>query len=189
MRLGIFGGTFDPPHAGHVLVAGDACEALGLQQVLWVPVAQQPLKDGPPLAPAADRKRMVELSIQDDDRFALETVEMDRGGLSFTVDTLEALGARYRGSELVLLLGVDAWKAFERWKEPKKVLRLARIAVIARAGDDAPVRAGHQPEVVTARRVDVSSTEIRDRVRRGLPINGFVNEAVRRHIDGARLYR
>lgn len=189
MRIGVFGGTFDPPHAGHVIVAGDACEALGLDKVLWVPVARQPLKDAPPLAPAADRTRMVELSIQDDPRFALETVEMDRGGLSFTVDTLQVLRDRNPGAELVLLLGTDAWSSFERWKEPRKILDLARVAVIARAGDDAPMRAGHQPEVVTARRVDVSSTEIRDRVRRGLSINGFVNEAVRRHIHDARLYR
>ena len=132
---------------------------------------------------------MVELAIQDDPRFALDSVELDRGGLSFTVDTLEALAVRHPGAELVLLLGSDAWTGFERWRTPQRILELARVAVIARAGDAAPARSGHRPQVVTARRVDMSSTEIRDRVRRGLPINGFVNEAVRRHILGARLYR
>ncbi len=189
MRIGVFGGTFDPPHTGHVLVAGDACETLGLDLVLWVPVALQPLKDAPPLAPAADRRRMVELTIRDDPRFSLDTVEMDRGGLSFTVDTLEALTERQPGAKLVLLIGADAWASFDQWRDPTRILTLAEVAVIARAGESPRTVAGHTPRVVTARRVDVSSTEIRDRVRRGLPITGFVSEAVREHITAAGLYR
>lgn len=189
MRVGVFGGTFDPPHAGHVIVAGDACEALGLGRVIWVPVAQQPLKDLPPLAAAAHRMRMVELTIQEDPRFELETVEMDRGGLSFTVDTLEALAGRRPGTEFVLLLGSDAWAGFERWRDPLRILELARVAVMARAGDIPPARSGHRPEVVTARRIDMSSTEIRDRVRRGLPITGFVSGAVQEYIASVGLYR
>ena len=189
MRVGVFGGTFDPPHTGHVLVAGDACEALGLDRVVWVPVAQQPLKDAPPLAPAPDRRRMVELAIQDDPRFSLDTVEMDRGGLSFTVDTLETLAERQPGAKLVLLVGADAWAAFDRWRDPERILTMAEVAVIARAGEKPGTVSGHAPQVVTARRVDVSSTEIRDRVRRGLPITGFVSDAVRDHITVAGLYR
>lgn len=189
MRIGVFGGTFDPPHTGHVIVAGDACEALVLDTVVWIPVAQQPLKDAPPLAPAADRKRMVELAIQGDPRFSLDTMELDRGGLSFTVDTLQALGDGNRGAELVLLAGTDSWASFDRWREPERILKLARVAVIVRAGESAQKHFGYTPEVVTARRVDVSSTEVRDRVRRGLPITGFVSEAVREYIASAGLYR
>ena len=188
MRIGVFGGTFDPPHTGHVIVAGDACEALGLQTVVWIPVAQQPLKDAPPLAPAADRKRMVELAIQGDPRFTLDTMELDRGGLSFTVDTLQALSGGNPGAELVLLAGTDSWASFDRWREPERILKLAHIAVIARAGVEAPEHFGYTPEVVTARRVDVSSTEIRDRVRRGLPITGFVSDAVGEYIRSRKLY-
>jgi nicotinate-nucleotide adenylyltransferase len=189
VRIGVFGGTFDPPHTGHALVAGDACEALALDTVLWIPVTQQPLKDAPPLAPASDRRRMVELAVDDDPRFSLDTLELDRGGLSFTVDTLEALAERHRGAHLVLLVGADAWASFERWRDPKRILELAEVAVIARAGDAAPMLSGHKPEIVTARRVDVSSTEIRDRVNRGLPITGFVSDAVREYITAAGLYR
>jgi nicotinate-nucleotide adenylyltransferase len=189
VRIGVFGGTFDPPHTGHVIVAGDACETLGLDVVFWVPVAQQPLKDAPPLAPAADRRRMVELAIRDDPRFSLDTVEMDRGGLSFTVDTLEALAERQPAAKLVLLVGADAWASFDRWRDPRRILTLAEVAVIARAGESPRTVSGHSPEVVAARRVDVSSTEIRDRVRRGLPITGFVSDAVREHIAAAGLYR
>lgn len=189
MRLGVFGGTFDPPHAGHVLVAGDACEALGLDTVLWVPVATQPLKGSGPVASAGDRARMVELTINGDERFRLDRVELDRGGLSFTVDTLESLTSRHAGAELVLLVGVDAWAAFDRWRDPERILQLADVAVLGRAGEKPPVRAGYAPEVVTGRRVDVSATEIRERVRRGLPITGFVSEAVREYIAQAGLYR
>ena len=170
-------------------MAGDACEALGLDRVLWVPVAQQPLKELPPLAPAADRRRMVELAIQDDPRFALDTVELDRGGLSFTVDTLEALAERCLGAEIVLLVGADTWASFDRWRNPERILALARVAVIARAADLARTISGHKPEVVTARRVDVSATEIRDRVRNGLPITGFVSESVQKYIEKTGLYR
>jgi nicotinate-nucleotide adenylyltransferase len=189
VRIGVFGGTFDPPHTGHVLVAGDASEALGLDTVLWIPVARQPLKDGPPLAPAADRRAMVELAIAGDPRFALETLELDRGGLSFTVDTLETLKARREGADLVLLTGVDSWASFDRWRNPERILQLAGVAAIARSGEEAASHFGYTPEIVTARRVDVSSTEIRDRVRRGLPITGFVTGAVRDHITTAGLYR
>ena len=188
MRIGVFGGTFDPPHTGHVIVAGDASEALGLDTVAWIPVARQPLKDAPPLAPAADRKAMVELAIRGDHRFSLDTVELDRGGLSFTVDTLQALSDGNRGAELVLLAGTDSWASFDRWREPERILRLARVVVLARAGEQAPKHFGYAPEVVTARRVDVSSTEIRDRVRRGLPITGFVSAAVVEYIRSAKLY-
>lgn len=189
MRIGVFGGTFDPPHAGHVLVAGDACEALALNKVLWVPVAQQPLKEKAPLAPAADRQRMIELTIAGDPRFSLDTVEMERGGLSFTIDTLDALSGRNPGAALVLLVGADSWASFDKWREPMRILDLARVAVLARAGEAVAAWTGYMPETVSARRIDVSSTEIRERARRGLPLNGFVNEAVRRHIADARLYR
>jgi nicotinate-nucleotide adenylyltransferase len=189
VRIGVFGGTFDPPHTGHALVAGDACEALALDTELWIPAARQPLKDAPALAPASDRRRMVELAIDGDPRFALDTVELDRGGLSFTVDTVEALAERHRGARLVLLVGADAWASFERWRDPKRSLELAEVAVIARTGEDPRTVSGHTPALVTARRVDVSSTEIRDRIRRGLPITGFVSDAVREHIAAAGLYR
>lgn len=188
MRIGVFGGTFDPPHTGHAIVAGDACEALGLHTVIWIPVAQQPLKDALPLAPAADRKRMVELAIRGDPRFSLDTVELDRGGLSFTVDTLQMLSDANLGAELVLLVGTDSWASFDRWREPERILKLARVAVIARAGEQAPKHFGYTPEIVAARRVDVSSTEVRDRVRRGLPITGFVSDAVGEYIRSRKLY-
>ena len=188
MRIGVFGGTFDPPHIGHALVAGDACEALRLDSVVWIPVSQQPLKGAAPVADAAHRRQMVELAIEDDPRFALDTVEMDRGGLSFTVDTLRALRDRHGNAALVLLVGSDAWAGFERWRDPEGILALAGVAVLTRAGEPAAMRAGYKPEVVTTRRVDVSSTEIRDRVRRGLPINGFVEDAVAKYIKDQGLY-
>ena len=149
----------------------------------------QPLKDAPPLAPPADRRRMVDLTIQGDPRFSLDTVEMERGGLSFTVDTLEALAERRPDAKLVLLVGADAWASFDRWRDPERILAMAEVAVIARGGEVPGPVSGHTPQVVTARRVDISSTEIRDRVRRGLPITGFVSDAVREYIAAVGLYR
>lgn len=114
---------------------------------------------------------------------------MDRGGLSFTVDTLQVLSDRNNGAEYVVLVGTDAWANFDRWREPERILEMARVAVFARAGEEPETQFGYTPEVITARRVDVSSTEVRDRVRRGLPITGFVGDPVRDYIASAGLYR
>jgi nicotinate-nucleotide adenylyltransferase len=189
MRIGIFGGTFDPPHIGHLLAAGDAFEALGLDRVLFIPAAGQPLKAAV-VAPAADRLAMTERLVGDDPRFAVDPIEIERGGLSYTVDTLRALRARWRSDPaltLVLLLGADAAASLPQWREPGEVASLADIIVLHRAGGT-----GTPPAIgrsLDTRRVDVSSTEIRARVRGGLSIRGFVPEAVAAYIEGRRLYR
>lgn len=131
---------------------------------------------------------MVELSIANNPRFSLDPVELDRGGLSFTVDTLRTLHERRAGAGLVLLVGADAWADFDRWREPNTILTLAEIAVLARDGERAAEQAGYTPEIVTARRVDVSSTEVRDRVRRGASIHGFVADSVEKYIRDEGLY-
>lgn len=201
MRLGVFGGTFDPPHVGHLLVAADAMEALALERVVFVPAATQPLKAGVISATNADRLAMTRLLVGDDDpRFVVDPIEIDRGGLSFMVETLEALAGRWAGAELFLLVGADILSSFARWREPDRVRKLATLAVLTRAVDpDAadvagvtgtgPALLGGPPLVVPTRRVDVSSTEIRRRVREGKSIRGFVPESVAGFIESAGLYR
>ena len=108
VRLGLFGGTFDPPHIGHILVASDAFERLSLDRLVFVPNAVQPLKAGRPTAGAADRLEMVRLVCQGDARFDVDAIEVDRGGLSFTVDTLRAYRERHPDAALFLLVGEDA---------------------------------------------------------------------------------
>ena len=190
MRLGLYGGSFDPPHVGHLLVVSDAVEALQLDRVGWVPTAVQPLKAGATSAPAPIRLAMTQAAVAGDPRFEVSAIESDRGGLSYTVDTLAVFAEAYPEAERFLLIGMDSLTTFSRWREPERITALARVAVLQRATDSAT-----QPSVppgmrvVTTRRVDVSSTEVRERVRAGKPIRGFVPDAVARIIEQARLYR
>ena len=189
MRLGVYGGSFDPPHVGHLLVVIDAADALGLDRVVWVPAAVQPLKADGPRAPAALRLAMVEAAIDGLPRFAASALEIDRGGLSYTVDTLEAFAEEYAGAERFLLVGMDSLATFGRWRSPDRIAALARVAVLHRATDAPAADAPPGARFVTTRRVDVSSTEVRERVRTGKPIRGFVPEPVAAIIERTGLYR
>ncbi|HET7631443.1 MAG TPA: nicotinate-nucleotide adenylyltransferase [Gemmatimonadaceae bacterium] len=195
MRLGILGGSFDPPHVGHLLAASDAVDALGLDRLIFVPAAEQPLKRGGAHASGAQRLAMIHFAVDGDPRFGVSPVEIDRKGLSYTVDTLDAFAREFPRAERYFLIGADAFGLFAQWREPARVAALATIAVMRRAGqgaEDRTVPAGIAPDRVTwleTRLVDVSSTEIRERVRRGLPIRGFVAAAVADYIATAGLYR
>jgi nicotinate-nucleotide adenylyltransferase len=189
LRIGVLGGSFNPPHIGHLVIASDAFEALELDKLLIVPASANPLKGiGAFGAASEQRLEMVRLTFGGDPRFEVSSMEMDRGGLSYTVDTLEALKAQHPGVELTLLLGMDSLRTIERWKQPERIRELARVAVLARSGsDDHEVPPG--VTVVTTRRVDVSASEIRARVAAGKSIRGFVVESVERFISAAELYR
>ena len=187
MRLGIFGGSFDPPHVGHLLVVADALEKLELDRVVFVPAGIQPLKAGQPVADPSHRLAMVRLLAGDDPRFAVDSIEIDREGLSYTVETLAAFAERHPQSERFFLVGTDVLASFRHWREPDRVVRLATLAVMERDGEAAQLPDGAVR--IATRRVDVSSTEIRERVRRGRTIRGFVPEAVEAYIVSERLYR
>ena len=192
MRIGVFGGTFDPPHVGHLLMATDAREALELDRLIFVPTGSQPFKiDTPPVASGQDRLEMVRLAVADDANYVVDDAEINRKGLSFTVDTLEHLAVRHAGSQLFFLLGEDALAGFPKWRNPERILALATLAVVTRPG--APGvgewRDAEGLVRVSTRRVDVSSTEIRERRRAGKSIKGFVPESVERFIDARGLYR
>ena len=192
MRIGVFGGTFDPPHVGHLLIAADAREALRLDRLIFVPAAAQPLKvHRPAIASAQDRLEMVRLAVADDANYVVDEAEIDRKGLSYTVDTLEHLSKRYAGAEFFLVLGQDSLESFEKWKNPGRIRQLATLAVMRRAA--AEVTRGNAAVEgainVSTRRVDVSSTEIRERLRAGKSIKGFVPESVERFIEARGLYR
>ena len=195
MRLGIFGGSFDPPHIGHLLAAVDAYESLALDKLFFVPAAIQPLKAGMPATAAHRRLAMVRLLVGADSRFAVDAVEIDRAGLSYTVDTLETFAQRFPDAERFFLIGEDAMTAFGAWRNPEQILKLAKLAILRRpAGGKG---AGVDPEAslppgtiaLATRLVDVSSTEIRERVRDGKSIRGFVPESVAAFIETERLYR
>lgn len=173
------------------MAAVDAFEALALDRLIFVPAAVQPLKtDAPAGASPNDRLEMVRLAVADDPRFEVRAVEIDRGGLSYMVETLEGLAAERPGAELFLILGMDAMATFDRWKSPARIRELATPGVLMR-DEGGSVRAFDAVAGMIAigtRRVDISSSEIRERIRQGKPIRGFVAESVERYISAANLY-
>lgn len=190
MRIGLFGGSFDPPHVGHWLAAVDAHELLSLDRLDFIPAAQQPLKPSTHAASAAARIGMLEGMVGGDSRFAVNRVEIDRGGLSYTVDTAAAYRAAAAGDSLFLLLGTDAAGQLDRWKEPERLLRLVQLVVLTRGAEGfAPVGLGRDALVLSTRRVDVSSTEVRRRVGEQRSLRGFVLDAVAEQIRAQALYR
>lgn len=189
MRIGVFGGTFDPPHLGHLVAASDAAQALGLDRVVWVPSAVHPFKRGRVRASAEVRMEMVLAAIEGDPRFAADDLELRREGPSYTVDTLRELSRRHPGAELFLLIGADNLRDLPAWREPDEVVRLARLAVVARAGEGVPEDAPCPAVAVGVTRVDVSSTEVRRRAAAGETIRYLVPEPVRLLIERRRLYR
>jgi nicotinate-nucleotide adenylyltransferase len=187
VRIGIFGGTFDPPHVGHLLAAGDAVESLTLDQVIWVPAAQQPLKAADASAPAEHRLAMTRLAVQGDPRFRVDALELERGGVSFMVDTLRTCRARQPDAALFLLLGMDAAALLPKWREPEIIRELAEVVVLSRGGEELALPTGVR--ALPTWRVDVSATEIRARVAAGRSIRGFVPDAVAAYIAAHGLYR
>jgi nicotinate-nucleotide adenylyltransferase len=189
VRLGIYGGSFAPPHLGHLLPVLDTAEQLGLDGVRFVPAAIQPLKVGRASASPADRLAMTERLVQGIPGFSVDPAEIGRPGLSYTVDTLAGMAAEVPGAELFLLLGADAYALFDQWRDPDGIRALATIVVLVR-GEVAPVP-HERPGVLVlqSRRVDISSTELRARVRDGRTIRGFVPDAVADYIAEHRLYR
>lgn len=189
VNIGVFGGSFDPPHVGHLAVAQDALEALGLDQVYFVPARVSPFKAQLDASPPSERVSMLEAAVAGHPRFRIWRGELDRPGPSYTVDTLEELRAEQPDASLTLLIGVDQWESFADWKDPERILQLARVAVMERAGIPSAGIGPSWPHVtVPVRRIDVSSTEVRERAERGQSIRYLVPESVRARILESRLY-
>jgi nicotinate-nucleotide adenylyltransferase len=191
VKTGLLGGTFDPPHLGHLIVAQDAALALGLDRIVFIPAAVPPHKLGQPITPAPLRARMLELALDADQRFGIDALELERSGPSFTVDTLRDLSRREPATEWTLLLGADQFAEFSTWREPDEIRRLARLAVLSRGGNDGRETAARAVAGVTAvpvTRIDISSTEVRRRVAAGRPIRYLVPAAVEQFIFEQGLY-
>lgn len=187
MKLGILGGSFNPIHHGHLIIATRVAEALKLDRVLFIPTAVSPLKSRRDFAPARDRLAMVRTALRGSPRFAASDTEIRRGGTSYTVDTLKAL-RKGRSDGLFLILGADAARLLPQWRSVDEVKRLATLVFVERPG----LRAGPgMPKhlVVAVPLLDISSSEIRARVRRNLSIRYLVPETVERYIRRKGLYR
>ena len=185
MRIGVFGGTFDPVHVGHLSIAQAALETAGLDRVVFVPAKRSPLKDRGPFASEADRLAMLEAATKDEPRFAVSRIELDREGPSYTVDTLEALQGQ---GELHLIIGSDAHAEMARWKSPDRVRQLAKILVARRPGAPEPQESSGAL-FFDAPSLDLSSRELRARASRGLSLRYLVPDEVWRHIERLGLYQ
>lgn len=189
MPIGVFGGTFDPPHLGHLVAASEAAQVLGLERVVWVPSASHPFKGGRVRTSAEVRLEMVRGAIAGDARFEASDLELRRAGPSYTVDTLRELAVGTGGTELFLLIGADNLRELPLWHEPGEIVRLARLAVVTREGEGVPPDSVFPARQVAIPRLDVSSTEVRRRVARGACIRYLVPEPVREIIERRGLYR
>lgn len=191
MRLGVLGGTFDPPHVGHLLAASDAYEALALDKVLFVPAKVPPFKSRTVQASPDQRFEMLRLTLGPDPRFEASRLELDRDGLSFTVDTLDALSKASPGVALFMLIGEDLATQIASWRDAERIAELASIVVLVRTmpTPKSSLESTLPMMRLKTRRIELSSTEIRDRVRVGRSIHGFVTDAVAAFISAAGLYR
>ena len=194
-RLGVLGGSFDPPHLAHLAIASEAFHELHLERVLFVPAAAPPHKDGGARTPAATRLELTSLAIDDDLRFTASSVEIERD-LVYTTDTLRALGRRYAGHDLVFIMGSDSLLQLETWHEPDELLSLCTLAVAPRPGDPPAAVAAAAKRWGAGRVVqldvpalDLSSSEIRGRVARRRPIRYLVPHRVEEYIVASGLYR
>jgi nicotinate-nucleotide adenylyltransferase len=185
--IGVFGGSFDPVHHGHLIVGRVAYEKLGLGTLAFVPAREQPLKQGRHRSSAEHRSAMLSLAISGEPGFALEPLELDRPGPSYTVHTLRELHQRHPDMELILLLGADAAAELPDWYEADQIPRLARIVVFARAGSPVSLMPPIA-QVIEVPAINISATEVRRRVSRRLPIRYWVPDAVAEYIARHRLY-
>jgi nicotinate-nucleotide adenylyltransferase len=188
VNVGIFGGTFDPPHYGHLIAAQDAYAELALDKVLFIPARIPPHKQHESVTTAAVRLRMIQAATAGDDRFEVTDVELRRTGPSYTADTLRDLRETRSGDAFFLLLGVDQVREFQTWREPQSILENAALVMLARGGIEEVPEGDIVQKTVQVTRVDVSSTLVRERVRAGRPIRYLVPAAVEKIIADERLY-
>jgi nicotinate-nucleotide adenylyltransferase len=185
--IGLFGGSFDPVHHGHLIVAQVAAAKLRLDALRFVPAREQPFKQGKHRTSAEHRAAMLALATAGTPGFEVELSELQRPGPSYTVDTLRALRQREPKAEFVLLLGADAAGDLPGWKEADQVRLLARIAVFARPGSSVP-DSPWVSAVIEVPAIDISATEVRERVHRKQSVRYWVPDAVAEYINRHRLY-
>jgi nicotinate-nucleotide adenylyltransferase len=196
-RMAILGGTFDPIHLGHLAIAEDVRFALNAEHVLFIPAAQQPFKIGRPMTPAADRLAMTQLATTDNPAFAVSDVEIRRGGVSYTVETLEQLHQEHPLTELYFIVGADAAPDLPKWFKIARLLQICRIVVVRRPGyplDLETLFAALPPArdriaVVDGPALDISASELRQRLTSGRPVRYHLPVAVWRYIEEHGLYQ
>ena len=194
LRIGLFGGTFDPPHRGHIAVGADVADALDLDRVLWIPAGQPPHKLLADTAPLALRLEMTRAVIDTDSRFKVSGIEAERMGPSYTVETAQALKENYPGAKLFLIIGTDQFRQLHLWKDAEKLLSLVELVVMDRDGqrgaENVPNVAGAEnAHFVPVRKIDISSTDVRVAVNDRQNVSALIPVAVEEIILREGLYR
>lgn len=199
MRVGVLGGTFDPVHNGHLIIAEEAQAKLGLAKVIFIPAGRPYFKDGENVSEMGWRLAMLELAVNGNPSFEIDTLELEREGATYTIDTMEELRKRMgEDVELFFIIGVDALSELGRWKEPRRLASICQFATMRRPGfteldleamERAVPGVSGRVHVLDNVQVDISSSDIRERVERGESIRYLVPPSVRAYIDEQRLYR
>ncbi len=196
MRLGIFGGSFDPVHNAHLAFACACQQQAALDEVWYTPTAVQPLKRNGAHATDVQRLEMLHLAIEDRTTWRICTLEIERGGLSYTVDTLRQIHVEMPEAALFFMIGADALRDVPQWKSPREIFRLATPLVVRRAGQAEPdltalaamCTTANQPQLIEMAPLEISSTEIRRRVAAGEPIDNLVPSAVEEYMTAFGIY-
>jgi len=190
-KIGILGGTFDPPHLGHLIVAQEVQDKLKLDRIFFVPACLPPHKKKVRISAAFHRLRMVQLAIQDNPNFEVLDLELKRKGPSYTVDTLRVLKDAYTQTQFHLILGIENLKHIHTWRNPEGIFKLSKVVFISRPG--ATLNKTHKwlnySRLLAVKEIDISSTDIRERLRKGKSIRYMVPEKVLQYIQRHNLYK
>jgi nicotinate-nucleotide adenylyltransferase len=188
-RIGIFGGTFDPPHIGHLILAQCAYQQLGLKKIIFIPAGRQPHKLDKPISPSKLRLDMLSLGIKGDNRFEVSSIEIDQNRVSYTFQTLKELKLRHPDDDLYFIMGGDNIKDIETWKNPETIFELAKVAAAHRP--DCAIEGKYKDKIMLFEmpQIDISSTSIRNSVRDGRAIKYLVPETVEGFIIKNQLYK
>lgn len=192
MNIGIYGGTFDPPHSGHLIVAEHVAAALGLDKIFFIPSFRSPHKQQGESGAPEHRLAMTRLAVSGNPRFECLEIEIIKPEISFTVTTLETLKIQHPADSFTLLIGMDNYQTFHRWKEPKRILELAMLAVMNRPGYPRQVNeviGTEHTAFVDVPEIGISSSEIRARIRSGHSIRYLVPDPVMEYLETHSLYR
>ncbi len=187
MKIGILGGTFNPIHIGHLILAEEARERIGLDKIIFVPTFLPPHKDNSDIAPAKDRLNMVRLAIKGNRHFLVSDVEIRRDGRSYTIDTLKEFNKKYSRQDLYFIIGSDLLKYLDDWKDLDEIIKLVKFIVVTRPGFPLE-KIPSYIKTMAIRAVDVSAFEIRSCVKENKSFRYLVPEAVYKYIVNKKLY-
>jgi nicotinate-nucleotide adenylyltransferase len=194
MHIGLYGGTFDPVHIAHLILAEQVLAECALDAIWFIPAAEPPHKLGRVISPGKHRLAMLELAIAGNARFRIDPIELERSGPSYTVDTLTQLTQQHPGVRWSLLMGADSVRDFSTWKDPERIVEMAEIIAVDRAQKEAPLadfrrRFGDRIRLATMTQCQIAAADIRRRVTQGQSIRYLVPRAVEVYIEQQGLYR